>query len=40
MRGSISMSEIFESSPEDREVIGKVINENLETAKKTNQPFW
>jgi len=40
MRGSVSMSEIYETSAEDREVMSKLINDNLETAKKTNQPFW
>jgi hypothetical protein len=40
MRGGLSLSEAYESTPEDREVITKLIEENLETAKKINQPFW
>jgi hypothetical protein len=40
MRGGLSLTEAYELSPEDRDVIIKLINENLETAKKTNQPFW
>lgn len=40
MRGGMSLTEAYETSPEDREVLVKLINENLETAKKTNQPFW
>lgn len=40
MRGGLSLTEAYELSPEDREVIVKLVNENLETAKKTNQPFW
>lgn len=40
MRGSLSMSEAYDSSPEDREIMSTLIKENLETAKKTNTPFW
>jgi hypothetical protein len=40
MRGGITMDEIYGSSPEDREVLGKVIKDNLDTAKKTGQPFF
>ncbi len=40
MRGGLSLTEAYELSPEDREVLVKLVNENLETAKKTNQPFW
>lgn len=40
MRGGMSLTEAYETCPEDREVIMKLIEENLETAKKTNQPFW
>lgn len=40
MRGGMSISEAFETTPEDREVIAKLIEDNLDTAKKTKQPFW
>jgi len=40
MRGGLSFTEAYETTPEDREVITKLIEENLETAKKINQPFW
>ena len=40
MRGGMTLTEAYETSPEDREIIGKLITDNLETAKKTNQPFW
>jgi hypothetical protein len=40
MRGGATISEMFESTPEDREVISEVIKENLKTAKETGQPFW
>lgn len=40
MRGGLSLTEAYDTSPEDREVMFKLIEENLETAKKINQPFW
>lgn len=40
MRGGLTLSEAYELSYEDREVISKLIEENLETAKKTGQPFF
>lgn len=40
MRGGLTYGEAFETSPEDREIMSKLIEENLETAKKTGQPFF
>tara|TARA_B000000609_G_C24094816_1_gene305033 strand:- start:433 stop:555 length:123 start_codon:yes stop_codon:yes gene_type:complete len=40
MRGSISLTEAYDLCSEDREMINEIIKENLETAKKTKQPFW
>jgi hypothetical protein len=40
MRGGINMSELFESTREDREIMAKIIKENLDVAKKTGQPFF
>ena len=40
MRGGVTLDELFGSSHEDREVMGKVIKDNLDTAKKTGQPFF
>ena len=40
MRGSLSMSEAYDLAPDEREVISNLIKENLETAKKTGQPFF
>ena len=37
MRGSLSYEEAFYTSPEDREVFLKVIDENLEMSKKAGQ---
>ena len=40
MRGGLTLEEIYASTHEDREVIGGVIKDNLDTAKKTGQPFF
>lgn len=40
MRGSMTMTEAFELSLEDRQLIGDIIKENLETTKKTQMPFF
>ena len=40
MRGGVSYSEVVQMSNSEREYIGSLIKENLETAKKTGQPFW
>ena len=40
MRGGVTYSEIVQMSSSEREAMSKLIKENLETAKKTGQPFW
>jgi len=40
MRGGVTYEEIVNMSRPEREIMGKLIKENLETAKKTGQPFW
>jgi hypothetical protein len=40
MRGSISYTEAMMLSSSDREIISKIIKENLETAKESKMPFW
>ena len=40
MRGGVTMDEMYASSHEDREIMSKVIKDNLDTAKKTGQPFF
>ena len=39
MRG-LSFSEAMNLSPEEREIVGEIIKENLETTKKTGLPFF
>jgi hypothetical protein len=39
MRG-LSYSEAMHLSYEEREIVGEIIKENLETTKKTGLPFF
>ena len=40
MRGGISLDEMFQLSFSDREVIGNIVNENLDITKETKLPFF
>jgi hypothetical protein len=40
MRGGITIEEAYQMDAMDREVIGEVIESNLETAKETGMPFF
>jgi hypothetical protein len=40
MRGGLSLTEAYETTTEDRQIISDLIKENLETAKKTGRDFW
>jgi hypothetical protein len=40
MRGGLSFTESFLLSFEDREIISKIIEENLETTKNSQLPFF
>jgi hypothetical protein len=40
MRGGITYEEVFFMSPEERELIGSIVKENLETTKKSGLPFF
>jgi len=40
MRGGVTYGEIVQMSSSEREAMSRLIKENLETAKKTGQPFW
>lgn len=40
MRGALSLSEAYEMTIEDREIISDLIKENLDTSKKTGRDFW
>ena len=40
MRGSITFDDAFYLTSEDKEIISKIIKENLETTKKSGLPFF
>jgi len=40
MRGGITWQEALNLSPDEREIVSKLVKENLETTKKTGQPFF
>lgn len=40
MRGGITLQELYNLDSEDREIIGKIIEENLDTTKESGLPFF
>lgn len=40
MRGGITFSELYLMSIKERDIIGKIIKENLDTTKKSGLPFF
>ena len=40
MRGGMSWQEALNLSPDERSIAGQLLKENLDTAKKTGQPFF
>jgi hypothetical protein len=40
MRGGISWQEALNLSPEERSVVSQLVKENMETTKKSGQPFF
>lgn len=40
MRGGVSYEDILNMSPFEREQISQIINDNLETTKKSQLPFF
>ncbi len=40
MRGGVTYNEACGLSPTEREVVSHLVKENLETTKKTGQPFF
>ena len=40
MRGGLSYDDAFMLSANEREIIGKIVKENLETTKKSGLPFF
>ena len=40
MRGGITLDEIYNLSSEDRQLINKIVEENMEITEKTKMPFF
>jgi hypothetical protein len=40
MRGALTMDEVYAMPPEDRDLIGDIVKENMETTKKSGLPFF
>lgn len=40
MRGAVSLEDAYTMGPEDREFIARLIEENIETTKKSGLPFF
>lgn len=40
MRGGVSYEDVLNMSSREREVISKIIDDNIETTKKTQLPFF
>jgi|TARA_Y100001937_G_scaffold59016_1_gene80982 hypothetical protein len=40
MRGGLTWQEALHLAPDEREIIGKLVKDNLDTTKKTGQPFF
>jgi hypothetical protein len=40
MRGGLTYTEAMLLSPGERDIIGKIVKENLETTKKSGLPFF
>ena len=40
MRGGVTYQEALNMSLEERQIVGNIVKDNLETTKKTGQPFF
>jgi len=40
MRGGVTYDGANTMSPQEREIIGQLVKDNMETTKKTGQPFF
>ena len=39
MRGGITLSEVYQLPPVDRQIVDEVIKDNIENTKKTKMPL-
>ena len=40
MRGGMSWQEALELSPDERQIVSQLVKDNMETTKKSGQPFF
>jgi hypothetical protein len=40
MRGSVTLEDVYCMGPDDREICSTLIQDNLETTKKSGMPFF
>ncbi len=40
MRGSITIEQAFAMSPEDRNIVSEIVQENINTTNETKLPFF
>jgi hypothetical protein len=40
MRGGVSYEDVLNMSPQERTALGEIIEDNLETTKKSQMPFF
>ena len=40
MRGGINWQDALNLSPEERKIVSQLVKENMDTTKKTGQPFF
>ena len=40
MRGGVSYSEAMNMSMKERDIIGKIVSDNMETTKKSGLPYF
>ena len=40
MRGGVSYEDVLNMSEEERSIISKIVEENLDVTKKTSMPFF
>lgn len=40
MRGGLTWQEALVLSPDERQIVGQLVKDNLDTTKKTGQPFF
>ena len=40
MRGGVTLNEAYNLSPAEREIVSELVKDNLDTTKKSGQPFF